>query len=112
MADKKAELREIAKEQLPESIITIGYSEHQMDIVTMLVLDIVEELDPTNFSDIMKKRIEMLKSIMAHTSIDFDNLDDTFQAYKVPKTIEYKANARKVNAKYLKAQLREGVFGE
>jgi hypothetical protein len=109
MADKREILRETAKTMLPDSIITLAYVEHQMDLMAQLIVDMAES---ANLTGPALDRLNMLKQILEYTSIDFENLSQPLQAYKIPKTTEYKKNTRVVGEKYLLAQVREGVFGE
>jgi carboxypeptidase C (cathepsin A) len=109
--DVKTELRETAKTMLEDPMITMAYVEHQMDLVSRLVLDLIDIVDTTAELDpAVKQRVEMLRSITAHSSIDFENLTSPFQNYKVPKTVEHKEHTRKVSTRYLQAQLREGIL--
>lgn len=105
----KNSLRQTASEMLPDPIIAMAYVEHQMDLISQIVIDLAEDvtLPPEK-----KARVDMLKQIMVHSSIDFPNIEHPLQAYKVPKSVEYKGITRQVQERYLKAQMREGVFGK
>jgi len=109
LADKRDELRENAKAMLPDPIITLAYVEHQMDLMSQLLVDLSEGV---SLSVPAQQRVEMLKSILKHSSINFNNLTHQLESYKIPKTVEYKAETRVVGERYLKAQLSAGVFGK
>ena len=108
--DKKRELRETAKNMLPDPIITIGYMEHYIDLIAQLVVDLAES--GVELPKEAKERLEILKSILKYSSVDFNNLDDPLESYKLPKSEELKKYTRIVQKRYLVAQVREGVFRE
>lgn len=93
---------------LADPMITMAYVEHQMDTIAKLVIDLAESQEITDPK--VLERLSLLKQIMTHSSIDFDDLTNQFQNYKIPKTIEHKENTRKVSNRYLLAQLREGIL--
>lgn len=109
MVDKKDELRENAQAMLPSPIITLAYVEHQMDLMSQLIIDLSEGV---TLSVPAQQRVDMLKTILQHSSINFGNLTHPLESYKIPKTAEYKAETRVVGARYLQAQIRAGVFGK
>jgi hypothetical protein len=112
MEDKKHELRQIAEKSLPEVIVALGFTEHQIDLMGRLILDIVEGLDPASLSPETVERVEMLKQLIYYSSVDFEDLSNPLQAYKIPKAIEVKEKTRDIQGRYLNAQLRAGVFGK
>lgn len=112
MADRKEELRKVAQDLLPDPIIVIGYLEHQLDLMAMLVKDLYTVVDETQLSDEAKERLAMLDQLLKFPSINFNDLDNPLEAYKIPKATELKGYTRKVQERYLKKQMQEGVFGE
>lgn len=109
MMDKKEELRKIAGELLPDPLITMAYVEHQMDLMGQLILDVIESTG-VELSPEAEARVEMLQELMKHSSVNFERIQDQLQSYKLPKAIEYKERTRTVQDRYLKAQIKEGVF--
>lgn len=109
MQDKKKALRDTAKDLLPDAVITMAYVEHQMDLMAALIVDLAES---ANLTGPALERLTMLKEILQHSSIDFENLTHPLHSYKIPKTAEYKKDTRIVGMKYLQAQIREGVFND
>lgn len=107
--DKKEELRKIAAELLPDPLITMAYVEHQIDLIGQLVIDLAETVD---LGPEQQKRVDMLKKLMQHSSIDFANITHQLQSYKIPKATEYKERTRSVQGRYLQAQIKEGIFGK
>lgn len=108
--DKKRELREIAKSMLPDPVIIIGYMEHYIDLIAQLVVDLAKsgvELPPE-----AQERLEKLKSMLQYSSIDFNNIDDPLESYKLPRSEELKKYTRTVQKRYLIAQMREGILEE
>lgn len=110
MADnKKQELRDVAAGQMADPIITLAYIEHQMDLTSQLVIDLASKFD---LSPAEAERLEMLKSIMEHSSINFANIQDMLESYKVPKTKEHKKATRTIQIRYLLAQVKAGIFND
>lgn len=110
--DKREQLREIAKNNLPDSVVMQGYAENQMDLIAQVVLDIIGTLDQSTLSQDVLDRINFLKQIMEYSSIDFNNLNDPLQAYKIPMATKTKGLTRDIQSLYLNAQVREGLFGK
>jgi hypothetical protein len=107
--DRKAELREVAKEKLPDPIIVIGYLEHQLDLIGMLLVDLAEG---STLSAEAQDRLDRLKTLLQYSSINFANITSVYESYKLPNAEVLKQETRKVQKQYLTAQIREGVFGE
>lgn len=108
--DKKEELRQAAIDMLPDSILSLAYVEHQLDLTGTAVL-MMADMFKDQMTEEQMKVIEMLREVLKHSSIDFENIKDVLQSYKIPKTIESKSNTRSIQEQYLLAQIREGVFG-
>jgi hypothetical protein len=108
MADIKEELRQTAASMLNDPVLIMAFVEHQMDLMGQLILDLAEN---ATLTPEQQERVDMLKQIMQYSSIDFANISNILQAYKVPKTAENKQHTRMVQDRYLKAQMRAGVFG-
>jgi hypothetical protein len=107
-SEKKKELEDIAKEMLPDPIIVIGYLEHQLDLTAQLIVDLADSITLTPEA---QERLDKLKSLLQHSSINFLDMESPLEAYKIPNAVALKQQTRKVQEKYLKAQIREGVFG-
>lgn len=114
--EKHTRLRLIAEGMLPDTLLMLAFMEHQIDLSTQVQLDIIEEFQKEGLldglSDEKKQRLETLRSVMEHSSIDFKNMKDPLQAYKVPKTIEHKKDMRNVQNQYLRAQAKLGILGK
>lgn len=108
--DKKQELRETAKEMLPDPIIIIGYLEHQLDLISKLVTDLASLIDPNNITPEVQKRLDMLNGLLNYSSVNFDNLTSPLESYKIPKAADLKSYTRKVQKRYLQKQIEEGIF--
>lgn len=109
-AQKKEELRDAAIMMLPETVVALGYIEHQMDLIGTITMMLVDSFKD-NMTDDQLAIVNMLRDVLKHSSIDFANINDQLQSYKIPKTIENKAAIRLVQEQYLLAQIREGIFG-
>jgi len=107
--DKKQELREVAASQMADPVITMAYLEHQMDLMGQLIIDLSDgvELPPEKAA-----RLEMLKSVMQNSSVDFNDITNPLQSYKIPTMTEHKKQTRLIQYRYLQAQMREGLFGK
>lgn len=113
MEDKREILRETAKDMLPDTVIALGFMEHQLDLIGQLVVDLLEIVDTTAEIDpAVRTRVDMLKGLLNYSSIDFNNLASPFQSYKIPKATEVKGITRQVQLRYLEAQQREGLLGD
>jgi hypothetical protein len=109
MSDKKVELQDIAKDNLPDPIIIIGLLEHQLDLMGQLIIDLAG--DKSELSIEIQGRLDRLQGLLNYTSVNFEKIDDPMEAYKIPKATEIKGVTRKVQRRYLEAQMREGIFG-
>lgn len=105
---KKKELRDTAAGMLPDIVITMAFVEHQMDLMAQILVDMAED---ANLSPEKQERVEMLRGILVHSSINFEKITEPLEAYKIPKTIDYKLNTRQVQGRYLQAQVKAGLFG-
>lgn len=110
--DKKQELREVAKEYLPDPIIVIGYLEHQLDLISKLVVDLASLVDSNNITPEIQERLDMLNGLLNHSSVNFNNLASPLESYKIPKATDLKAYTRKIQKRYLQKQIEEGFFEE
>lgn len=108
--DKKQELEEILGKALPNPLIVLAYMEHQVDLASQLIVDIAEATGVTLSAE-AENRLSLLKDLLAQSSIDFANITDQLQAYKIPNAAALKGLIHRVEDKYLQAQIREGVFG-
>lgn len=108
--EKVQELRSIANNQLQDPVIIIGYLEHQVDLLGKLVLDLAQVVDQTKITPEVAGRLTALNGLMAHSSVDFENITDPLQAYKLPTCIGVKSYTRRIQDQYLRAKLREGLF--
>lgn len=110
--DKKRELQEVTKKLLPDPIIVIGYMEHYIDLIAKIIIDLTDSLVESDIelSQEAQDRLEKLKSILQYSSINFDDIDNPLEYYKIPKSEELKKYTRFVQKRYLDAQIREGIF--
>ncbi|AEO93680.1 gp422 [Bacillus phage G] len=108
----KEELRKIAESNLPESVIVISYMEHMLDLVATITKELSNLIDKEKISPELQLKLDMLESLLQYSSVDFANIENPMQAYKIPKTIELKNQTRKVQERYLKKQIEKGVFGD
>lgn len=109
--EKKQELLKVATEYLPDSLKTIAFLEHQMDLMSAIILDLVEGINAEEvFNEDQLKRLESLKSLMIHSSVKFDEIDNPLQSYKIPACINQKYYTRLIQDRYLTAQMKAGIF--
>lgn len=109
-----SQLRKIAESHLPPTMIILAYMEHQMDITAKVVDDLVTTLKEGGALDNMSveqlERVENLRGLLRHSSVDFDNITDPTQSYKIPKAIDNKETTRVVQDMYLRAQQDRGIL--
>lgn len=107
-SEKKQELINVVTDMLPDPIIIIGYLEHQIDLISKLIVDFADS--GLTLSPEATDRLNELKKLLEYSSINFENLDNPIESYKLPKAKELKSETRSVQGKYLKAKIREGTF--
>lgn len=100
-------LQEAVNEMLPDQNITMGLMEHQIDLLTMLIISLSEN---ATLSDKDKQIVGYLKQLLPAISIDINNMDSPFESYKVPALLDGKRRTRIVQAQYLMAQARAGIL--
>jgi hypothetical protein len=107
-------LREAVKNRLDDPIIVISYLEHQIDLQGKVLDLLASEVEASGvvLSTELKDLLQMQKDLLTHSSVDFDNLQDQMESYKIPKTAEKKSNTRKIQYRYLQRQIEEGIFGD
>jgi hypothetical protein len=105
-----AEVVEKRFNEIGPTPMLLGYMEHQQDLIGQLVLDLVAIADPAKITPDMQKRIEKLNDVMQHSSINFSDLENPLESYKIPDLIRIKQQIRLLQIEYLQALVREGVF--
>ena len=82
-----------------------------MDLMAAIILDLADVANAVDaFNEDQLKRLEVLKSLMSHSSVNFDDLDNPLQAYKLPACINQKYYTRLIQDRYLVAQMKAGIF--
>jgi hypothetical protein len=108
--EKKRELRKVAEAMFPEPIIIIGYIEHYIDLMGKVIEDLSSVVDTSQLSPEQQERLNKLKEFLQYSSVDFNNISDPLESYKLPSALQLKADTRNIQRRYLEAQLREGIF--
>jgi hypothetical protein len=108
--DRRQELRDIAKSMLPDTVISLALVEHQLDLMAYLLKSLLNRVDETTLTQQEKDMIAYLDQVLAKSSVDFNDIANPFQAYKLPKMVEVKNHTRVVQGKYLKKQMEEGLL--
>lgn len=108
---KKDEMQKAATGMLPDATITLGYLEHYVDLIGKLV-SVLAHKEESNLTDDEKKLLTSLDGFLTQSSIDFKDMTNPLQAYKIPKAIEAKQRTRMIQSMYLNAQIKEGIFGK
>lgn len=108
--DRRKELQGIAKDMLPDPIIVIGYLEHQLDLMAKVIEDLTKLVDTSTMTAEEKNRIQALQGLLEHSSIDFEDLDNPLQSYKLPSAKGLKKRTRDVQRRYLEKQQKEGLL--
>lgn len=105
--NREKELREIAQAELGDPMITIALLEHQIDMITMLALELAEGQKLSDQGEIVR---DALKQLMRFASIDIENIDHPYQSYKIPRMTREKMHTRYIQQMYLNAKLNEGLL--
>lgn len=109
--EKKSELQRAVADMLPDTTVTLGFLEHYVDLMGMLV-SILAHKSEDSFSEDEKKLLGHLDAFLKYGSIDFKNIVNPMEAYKIPKAIEAKKHTRFVQKRYLQSQIKENIFGK
>lgn len=110
--NRQKELIQVVTEHLPDTILLISHLEHQIDLLTIIIKDLSTIVDQTKITEKTQERLTMLDGLLTNSSVNFDDLNNPLEAYKIPKTQELKNQTRKVQERYLKKQIDEGLFGK
>lgn len=110
MEERRKELQEIAKDKLPDPIIIIGYLEHQLDLMVKVVSDLASVVDTSTMTQDQKDRLLLVEDFLQQSSVDFDDLSNPLQSYKLPKAKELKIYTRDIQKRYLMKQQKEGLL--
>lgn len=105
--DRQKELQTAAAKMLPDLTLTMGFMEHQIDLISQIAVGLAER---NELSDTDRELVEILKTVLEFKSVDFSNMQHPMESYKIPKLIESKKRTRIVQMQYLQAQVREGMF--
>jgi hypothetical protein len=108
MAKLENIVEEVMQRQVGNTAILLGYLEHQVDLLSKLVQDLAEIVDTTKITPEVQERLDKLGEVMTNSSIDFDNLEDPMQSYKLPGTVATKGKLRDVQLRYLQAKANRG----
>lgn len=108
--EREKELQQIAASMLPSPMISTAYVEHQMDLISSLLMDLFARLDPESLTPDIQAKLSYLQQAMTFSSVDFSNLSEPLQSYKLPAMIEKKWETRIVQNKYLLKLKTEGLL--
>lgn len=108
--ERKKELQDIAKSNLPDPIIILGFMEHQIDFMAKIIEDLVGVVDTSTLTEEQLGRITQLKEFLKASSVDFDDLSNPLQSYKLPKALQVKTETRDIQYRYITKQIDEGLM--
>jgi len=95
------------RENIGDPLNLISFLEHLIDLQSKLILKISETIDPTLLDKQTKELLGYLEQFNTLSSVDWDNLSNPFQAYKLPLALDKKKYIRDVQKIYLEAKLKE-----
>ena len=108
MASQDEILWDIVQRQVEERIGSLlkllSYTEIQIDIMANLLIDmtqVINAIDSTKITSEIQLKIDSLNQMLQFSSIDFSNLSDARENYKVPTTVYYKSELRDIQEPYL-----------
>ena len=105
------DLQDVVQRKIEDRIgkvpVLLGYLEHQVDLIGTVVVGLSEVVDQTALTDELKARIDELKAILQHSSVDFANLQSPYENYKIPVAISSKKEIRAIQRQYLSKKLEE-----
>lgn len=116
MAKEKDQILDEIKNRMPDIVQTLGYMEHQIDLITKFNVDLLYLLtqttglvDPAQLPAGLVERLEQMEFLLESSSVDFDNLTHPMQNYKIPKAKERKDLIRQIQQRYVSLVYERGL---
>jgi len=85
----------------------ISYLEHLIDLNSHLILKLSETIDPTLLDTQTLELLGYLRQFNTLSSVNFSDLNNPFEAYKLPVALSKKSYIRDIQRVYLNAKLKE-----
>ena len=100
-------LWDIVERQVEQDIGKNSYLEHLIDLNSHLILKLSDTIDPTLLDAQTLELLEYLKQFNVLSSVAWDNMQNPFEAYKLPMALDKKKYIRDIQKIYLSAKLKE-----
>jgi len=85
----------------------ISFLEHLIDLNSHLILKLSETIDLTLLDAQTLELLEYLKQFNTLSSVNFSDLNNPFEVYKIPVALDKKRYIRDIQRVYLEAKLKE-----
>ena len=95
------------KKEMGDPVFLVAYLEHQVDVLTNVVLHLAQAADPA-VVEAIQPQLDALQTIDASSSIDFDNLTSPTEAFKLPMMVHNKQMLRSIQGRYLQRLMETG----
>jgi len=100
-------VRKDVEDNIGDPLNLISYLEHLIDLQSFIILKLSDAIEPTLLDIQTKELLGYLGQFNALSSVDWNDLDSPFQAYKIPVALEKKKYIRDIQKIYLDARLKE-----
>jgi hypothetical protein len=109
--NRKKEILEIAKTQLPEPNKIAMAMETQLDLTLKVLVELCDSVagDRKNLSITLQNLLSYADETLKQSCVDFDNLGSDSELYKLPNMIEVKRLTRRVRKQYTAALSKESI---
>jgi len=85
----------------------ISYLEHLIDLNSHIIIKLSETIDPSLLDEQTQELLNYLKQFNVLSSVNFSDLNNPFEAYKIPVALDKKKYIRDIQKIYLEAKLKE-----
>lgn len=108
--ERFAQIAQEKYEQLGSPVVVMAYLTHLIDLQNQVILDLASAVDQTKLSTEAKERLNLVEQVSHVSSVDFANVNDPMQAYKIPNAIALKTKSNILMQEYVTALAREGLL--
>ena len=95
------------EDNIGDPLNLISYLEHLIDLQSLLILKLSDAIEPTLLDTQTKELLGYLGQFNVLSSVEWNDLSNPFQAYKIPVALEKKKYIRDIQRIYLEARLKE-----
>jgi hypothetical protein len=104
---------EAVKAQMDDPVKVIGFLEHQIDLENKMISLLILCLEQNGIQlpeELVFLRDNFQQGFLDASSVDFNDLSNPFQAYKMPLAIDKKVKTRLTQERYLMKKQANGML--